>query len=210
MLFNERKAAQVAAFFLHKGTPPALRAVGWRQRMKLIKLMKLMYLAERQSMQLYGEPMIGDSLYSMDHGPVLSTTLNLINGMTKSAEGGWDYWISDRADHRVALKTSVDDPRKELLELSDADLEILNTVWDKFGGMDAFKLAELTHQICPEWQDPKGSSIPISHEKILEACGRSEEEIEDLRARIRLQRRIDRGFNEAIQNAAKMKNSKAA
>ena len=69
-LFNERRTAQVAAFLLH-------RAGG---SLPLIKLMKLMYLAERLSLQRYGEPLTGDRLVSMGHGPVLSRTYDHING----------------------------------------------------------------------------------------------------------------------------------
>lgn len=191
MLFNEKKAAQVAAFFLHKATSPAQRLIGWHQRMKLIKLMKLMYLAERRSMEVYGEPMIGDTLYSLDHGPVLSTTLNLINGMTQSSEGGWEHWISDRADHRVALRRGIENPRDDLLELSDADIEILEEVWKSYGQLAPFDLAKLTHEICPEWKDPQGSRLPIDHADILEACGRNPEEIDDLTRRITDQAKID-------------------
>jgi hypothetical protein len=40
----------------------------------VIKLIKLMYLAERLSLQRYGEPLTGDRLVSMPDGPVLSMT----------------------------------------------------------------------------------------------------------------------------------------
>ena len=49
-LFNEKKAAQAAAYFL-------LRAGG---PLTVLKLMKLLYLAERGSFERYGTPMIGD------------------------------------------------------------------------------------------------------------------------------------------------------
>src|SRR6266487_2727273 len=69
MQFNEKKAAQVAAFFLHRA----------RGELEILKLMKLMYLAERASYKKFGEPLIGDKLVSMDNGPVLSITLNHMN-----------------------------------------------------------------------------------------------------------------------------------
>ena len=37
-----------------------------------------MYLAERESLARYGEPITGDVLVSMKHGPVLSKTLDHI------------------------------------------------------------------------------------------------------------------------------------
>ena len=70
----------------------------------LIKLVKLLYLAERLSLQRYGEPITGDKLVSMPHGPVLSMTYDHINGALPSMEGGWDTWIADRADNVVALR----------------------------------------------------------------------------------------------------------
>ena len=51
-LFNEKRTAQAAAFLLHQ-------AGG---RLPLLKLMKLLYLAERESLRLYGEPISGDKL----------------------------------------------------------------------------------------------------------------------------------------------------
>jgi uncharacterized phage-associated protein len=79
MQFSEKKAAQVAAFFLY-------RAGG---QLEILKLMKLMYLAERGSYEKFGEPMIGDKLVSMDNGPVLSITLNHMNHFLPSEPDGW-------------------------------------------------------------------------------------------------------------------------
>ena len=58
MKYSEKKAAQVAAFFIYKagGTIDAL------------KLSSLMYLSERESLARYGEPLTGDSLVSMEDG----------------------------------------------------------------------------------------------------------------------------------------------
>lgn len=63
-LFNEKKAAQAAAFFLFQAGQPV----------SVLKLTKLLYLAERRSFERHGSPMIGDRLVSMPHGPVLSVT----------------------------------------------------------------------------------------------------------------------------------------
>ena len=87
-MFNERRVAQMAAYLLDHA----------RTRMKYLKLMKLLYLADRESMKRHGHPISGDRYVSMDHGPVLSNTLNLINGAVKFQEHGWDYWIADKAD----------------------------------------------------------------------------------------------------------------
>ena len=187
MRFNEKKAAQVAAFFLFQANG----------QMKVLKLMKLMYLAERASIAAYGEPMIGDRLVSMDNGPVLSATLNHFNGFTPSSEGGWDTWIGDRNKHNVALQADMHST-DELDQLSDADVKILQSIWATYGHMGAFPLADLTHEICPEWQDPRGSMKPISYVQLLLVMGYSEEQARELDQRIAEHRVIDTAFTSAL------------
>lgn len=168
-MFNEERAAQAAAFFLY-------RAGG---RLPLIKLMKLLYLAEREAVRQFGEPIIGDKLVSMPHGPVLSITLELMNGASNYPVG-WNRWITDREGHDLALADAgmIRSPEEDLLDLSLDDLEVLKTIWDKFGHWDKWKLRDYTHTGgCPEWQDPQGSSHPIPMERLLQVLEFSSEKI---------------------------------
>jgi uncharacterized phage-associated protein len=185
MQFSEKKAAQVAAFFLH-------RAKG---ELEILKLMKLMYLAERASYKKFGEPLIGDKLVSMDNGPVLSITLNHMNRFLPSEPDGWETWVSDRNNYLLALKKEVKDPKEDLLQLSDAELEILESVWQEFGGFGSFELADLTHTICEEWEDPHGSSIPITRSRLLRSVGFDPETSKELEERIESNQRIDLAFS---------------
>ena len=166
-LFNERKAAQAAAWLL-------FRAGG---AMPLLKLMKLMYLAERRSLELHNEPLIGDRLVSMEHGPVLSRTYNHMNGAMPSAEGGWESWIADRAGHVLALRdpARLQSPETQLLALSDSDAETLDEIWGRFGDLDQWQLVEYTHAHCPEWRDPGESMIPIEMRDLFLAFGLDDE-----------------------------------
>jgi uncharacterized phage-associated protein len=185
MQFSEQKAAQVAAFFLH-------RAQG---QLEILKLMKLMYLAERASYKKFGEPMIGDRLVSMDNGPVLSITLNHMNRFLPSQEGGWETWVSDRRDYLLALNREIKDPKEDLLQLSDGELEVLESVWKEYGQLGSFQLADLTHKICPEWEDPHGSSLPISRSRLLRSLGFDDETSKALEERIEANRRLDIAFS---------------
>jgi uncharacterized phage-associated protein len=185
-LFDERKAAQAAAYFLHM-------AGGG---LKLIKLMKLLYLAERVSLQRYGDTITGDAFVSMPHGPVLSGTYELMNGVCESVEGGWDAWISDREGHCVSLRNSISSPEDELLALSDSDLECLGHVWGEFGQWDAFKLRDYTHtQACPEWENPHGSSRPIPYARVLKAVGYNPEQVQAIERRLHEQRYVNAAFS---------------
>ena len=175
-LFNEKKAAQSAAYLLFRAGNP----------MSVLKLTKLLYLAERLSFQKYGEPMIGDNPVSMPHGPVLSTTYDHMNGALRSAEGGWESWIADREGHMVDLRDrQAANLPDRLLELSEADVEVLEETWKQFGGMDQWELRDWTHANCPEWHDPQGSSSPIPPEELLAALKFSHEQSEAILARMR-------------------------
>ncbi|MCY3973814.1 MAG: Panacea domain-containing protein [Candidatus Dadabacteria bacterium] len=184
MAFNERKVAEMAAYFLlktKKGIMPHL------------KLMKLLYLSDRECFWQHGFSMSEDKMVSMPHGPVLSETLNLINGHRPPAPDGWDSLISDKADHQVSvdLKVSVDD----LLELSRADIETMDSVWDKFGHMSRWEIVNYTHDHCPEWEDPEGSSRPIELDTLFKALGFSKTQAKALKEQIAEQEAIDRIFS---------------
>lgn len=182
--FKERKAAESAAYLLMRAGGP----------LQILKLMKLLYLAERRSFELYGEPMIGDRLVSMPHGPVLSRTYNHMNGELWSEEGGWTTWIADREGYELTLRDSnktIDD----LLQLSDADLAILSEVWDRFGSMSGSALRQFTHRSCPEWRDPDGSMLPIATEDLLEALGYTEEQRREVLERLVASNAINAAFS---------------
>ncbi len=189
-LFNEKKAAQAAAYFLYRS--------GQAMQMSVLKLMKLLYLAERRSYEVYCEPMIGDRLVSMPHGPVLSITYNHMNGEMESVEGGWESWIGDRENHNVAVKNpeQFHSPEDDLLELSDSDLEILNETWNGFGHMSKYQIRDYTHKYCPEWQDPKGSMIPMTFGDLFRALEFSSEKAVKCIDHIHSLRAINTAFEE--------------
>lgn len=181
-LFNEKKAAQVAAFFLIQAKTP----------LEILKLTKLMYLAERGSFEMYGEGLTGDRLVSMPHGPVLSITRNFMNGELTPSPGGWDAWIADRAERKLSLTDSKSHAEiEDLLELSDSDIEVLESVWQQFGNMKAWQLREYTHDHCSEWQDPDGSSIAIKPQELFNALKFSSEQSEAYLERMRQQAAIN-------------------
>lgn len=185
-LFNEKKAAQAAAYFLFRAGGP----------LTLLKLMKLLYLAERGSFERYGAPMIGDRLVSMPHGPVLSITHNYMNGELESVPGGWESWIADRAEHNLDLRdrAALKSPEDDLLELSDADLAILADVWQRFGHMSASGLRNWTHDNCPEWKDPDGSMIPMTPEDLFAALNFTPEQQREALARLKAESTVNAAF----------------
>ena len=152
--FNVRKAAQIAAFFA--------REEGGA--INVLKLAKLMYIADRRNMERYDYPISGDNFVSMDHGPVNSITLNYVNGMGDTPEQ-WGEFMGDRTGYQVGLVKPITD--EDLDELSRAELATLRDVWAEFGSMNQYQVRDWTHANCPEWEDPHGSSAPIPFERVL-------------------------------------------
>jgi uncharacterized phage-associated protein len=154
-------------------------------RINVLKLTKLIYLADRQFMESYDLPMLWDKLVSMPHGPVNSVTLNFVNGLLGD-NADWDAFIADRENHLVGL-ANPDISLDELDELSRAESNVLAATWDKFGAMAPWQLRNYTHEHCPEWEDPDGSSAPIPYDRVLKYLGKEHaadtaQEIDSLRA----------------------------
>jgi uncharacterized phage-associated protein len=183
-MFEELRAAQMAAYFLD-------RAQG---RMPVLKLMKLMYLADRKSLAQHGHPITFDRMVSMDHGPILSTTYDLTQGAFRGQPQGWEYWISERENHDLGLRRQV--ARDALEDLSDADIDVLNDVWNEVGHLGKWELVDYTHAQLKEWRFPDGSSLPIEYEDVFRALGRPEhtakEMADNLLSMSRIRRNVGR------------------
>ena len=150
------KAAQVVAFF-------ATRQGG---SINVLKVSKLAYLAERECMRIYDEPMYYDKLVSMPDGPVASVTLNFMNGVNKDTR--WEKFVSCRSGYYIPA-SKPDFSRHDFDHLSDADIDILDALWERFGHFDQFEIRDWTHNPdnIPEWIDPDGSSDSIPHERVF-------------------------------------------
>jgi uncharacterized phage-associated protein len=157
---NEKKAAHVVAYF-------ATKEGG---RINIVKLVKFVYLSDREFLSRYDSPILHDGLVAMPHGPVNSTTYDFAKGRYHSVN--WSTLLS-KCGHDVICAKTVED--SDLDELSNAELEVLDSVWAKFGGMEQWELVKYTHDHCGEWQDPNGSSSTIPYERVLDALGRGKQ-----------------------------------
>lgn len=181
-MFTARKIAQMSAFFAAKHG----------DTINILKLIKLLYLADRESMIRYGMPISFDYAYSMDNGPMLSGALDFVNGFVedRSATAKWEEWINNRDNHQVSLNRKFG--RDDLDELSEADLDVLETIWKQFGHLDQWQLVKYTHENCAEWEDSGGGAIPINEADIFLSAGSSPQEAAGLSEEIKAQRKLDR------------------
>lgn len=159
--FNEAKATQVAALLLNlRGT----------RRMKYLKLLKLMYLVDREALARWGRPVSTDRHVSMDKGPVLSRVYNLITE-EQCQHGPWSEHISQAPEYDVEL---LRDPGTN--ELSRAEEDLIKEIFTQHGHKNRWVLVDEVHKL-PEWQDPRGSMIPIAIRDILKAVGKTPADI---------------------------------
>lgn len=163
--FNERKAADAASFLIHLHGG----------RINHLRLLKLLYAAERTSLQRFNRPIIGDKYVSMDHGPVVSRIYDLIK--SKQEFPAWSVLIERSSPTTVRLM--ADEPH--LGSLSDAEIGILTEVSNRYRKLNQFEIRDRMHKSFSEWEHPHGSSREIPVEKILAALKKSAEDVECVR-----------------------------
>lgn len=161
--FREAKATHLAVLLLK------MRG----GKMSYLKLMKLMYLVDREALLRWGRSVTFDRIVSMDNGLVLSQTLDLIHGGRRlGVDEVWKRFISaPQGDYEVALEGE-----SELDELSEAEVGLVEEIFGKYGHLSRWELVDLAHEL-PEWVDPQHSSIPVDYKEVLEAGGKPLQEV---------------------------------
>jgi uncharacterized phage-associated protein len=175
MPFDERKATEAAAFLLR------LRG----GRMSYLKLIKLLYLADRAALSRWGFTITNDRHVSMPHGPVVSNTYNLM--IDEADKPIWARYITPPLGNYEIATTDETCPTGTL---SRAEERLLTEIFDQFGRMNRWDLRDYTHAL-PEWHDPHGSSLPISVPEILEAQGVAAEDVEAIVGEMRAEELAD-------------------
>lgn len=182
-MFTEEKVAQMAAFFLDKNGG----------KLGHLKLIKLLYLSDRQCLIDTGYPMTDDDMYSLPNGPILSDTLDLINGRAKQATQ-WSAWVTPTNQNKEVTLSRQFKSYDLLDELSLAEIDILEKVYQDFGQLTSNQLITYTHsKECPEWtKPPQNSRVPIQYHEIFEAAGFNSFDAMEQQKEIEAQQNMDR------------------
>ena len=151
--FELAKTVQAAALLLSR--EPA-------QTTEYLRLLKLLYIADRESLKETRRPITGDEVSAMEYGPVLERTYDLIKPECKV--DGWKKFIETNG-YDVHL---VGDPGKGQLALYER--KKLADVSHRYKDHTWKQLSDLTHDF-PEWHNPGKTSIPIPLRSILKALG---------------------------------------
>lgn len=162
LLFNETKATQAASQLLR------LRG----GTMSCIKLVKLLYLADREALIRWGRPVTTDCYVSMDVGPVVGRIYDLIrNEPSPNSFRIWGKFISGPENYEVRL---LGDPGNG--ELSPAERQLIDEVFQQHGQDSRWAIVDYSYGL-PEWTHPDGGALPIEYRDILRAAHKTETEI---------------------------------
>ncbi len=126
-----------------------LKKIGPSQK---IQLVKLIYLADKYHLIHYGRTITNDEYFAMPHGPVGSTVQDVLSFDTftlSPKEYKYAQELFKTANKQHTLEASSAKVKFEML--SDTDIEALDFVIKKFGGMNSWDLKRYTHKY-PEWR----------------------------------------------------------
>ncbi len=161
MAYKPRKAAQTIAYFILKSGA---------QDMNVLKVIKLVYLADRECIRKRGFPIQDEDRFSLPNGPVNSSTLDHINGEFDLKKCGWSDFLNDKVGYNIGL-SDKNIKEDDLDEMSESEIEVLESVWGQFGHMNQWELVDYTHdpENIPEWNHPGTSRLPIPLLSIMHA-----------------------------------------
>lgn len=158
--------------------------------MELLKLMKLIYLAERSCYVKHGRAMIGDEPMADRHGPVLESVYRAASD-EKSAGRTWQTLICPRDGNDIVLR----DPNASLKKLSDADRALMDEVWETHKDKTSSDIRNWSHDHCPEYDELSFTTYaprkPIDMRRALVAEGYTAEEASQLMADVAEQNYVD-------------------
>jgi uncharacterized phage-associated protein len=156
--FNFTKTLQAVATLLRRERG---------QCMSVLRILKLLYIADREALRETGRTITGDKIVAMKYGPVLSRLYDLVKGEDILAPQ-WDQYM-EKDGYQVSL---AQDPGNG--SLTRYDIEKIEEVCARYREMSDWDIVDETHGF-PEWikNDPGNSSKRIPLDDVLEAVGQA-------------------------------------
>lgn len=175
-LFNFKKAVQASALLLSLED----------NRMNYMRLLKLLYCADRDSLKETGEPISTDAPFAMERGPVLTHVYDFIKG-THARASEWQGFIKTN-NFNVEL---VNNPGRGALSRYDVDK--LSEVSRRYRMDDEWAMVNIVHQFG-EWikNAPGKSCKPIPIEDIFQFAGAAQagEMVDHAKSQLKLDEQI--------------------
>ncbi|WP_065219524.1 MULTISPECIES: Panacea domain-containing protein [Butyricimonas] len=116
-----------------------------------IKIFKLLYLAQKEHLKLFGLPLFKDDFYAFVAGPAPSVTYNIC----KVAEGSLhepdldliaaSIHVQEKkiGNNRIKYVSALEEP--EMIRLSKSNIKVLDIIFDKYHSYYSSRLSNITH-----------------------------------------------------------------
>ena len=145
-----------------KAIAAAAYIIGQLVQVDKIKLVKMLYIADRDHFLQHGYPITGDAQYALPKGPAPTTTLDMLDGDLRESENCFRCIHLD--DVVFSLRQDANP-----IALEKTELDVLNHVIREHGHKNKWALKDETHDY-PEYAAVyrEGTSTRIPYEVILE------------------------------------------
>lgn len=159
--FDYRKAAEATACLLRREK---------NRQMHFYRLLKLLYVADRESIREIGRPIVGGGYVVTDRGPMHSAMLELIEGSDAESP----HWLTMFRRERYEIEMIRDAGSGNL---SKHEIETLNRVAIQYQDKDDFEVREITRGFQEVASDSavRGPADRIPLEEIVNAVGRDQD-----------------------------------
>ncbi|MBC8868014.1 MAG: DUF4065 domain-containing protein [Planctomycetes bacterium] len=156
--FDPHKTIQAAGVLLRRE----------RNRMSYLRLLKLLYIADREALREHGMPILGSRAVAMDDGPLHSDIYDLVKGKHEQIPLWSRFFCTEGYQIQV-----IEQPENGLL--SEYEIDKLNGTCDKYAPFTDYQICHQMTHTFDEWIETyqESTSKPIELENIIAAVGRS-------------------------------------
>ncbi|MEL7123513.1 MAG: Panacea domain-containing protein [Bacteroidota bacterium] len=141
--FNYKKSVQALNFF-------AIKEGGSINKMKALKLI---WLSDRLHLRKYARPILNDTYFALNYGPVASNTKDLVedtNFLSEEERAYRQQYLSSEEKYTYSSKHGFSGK-----VFSKTDIKVMGVIYEEYGKLDKFKLSEESHKY-PEWKKFEG------------------------------------------------------
>jgi uncharacterized phage-associated protein len=154
------------------------------------KLLKMIYFADRRSLQAFNSPISYDGYQSTPLGPTLVQARKALETLEDPIFSSvlMHANLEGAGSESPALLISVKHPGSDTHDVENVDFdlfsvsirEILDWVLAELGSMSDAEIIAYAQSTCPEWQSADPDGLVISEKSILMCLGYSEEDSDEI------------------------------
>jgi len=169
---NDQEGSMTTKLNVAKAIQAAAKLLQFeRGRMSRLRLLKLLYIADRRCVKETGRQLIGDRVVAMDNGPLHGTVYNMIKGQSVH-DRAWSMYIRQDGPRDVQLHCVPGNS-----ELSRHEIELLDSVSTDHMKYDEWEIVDFTHQFAEykkaDATRTHGRSVLIPFEDVIDGVQRS-------------------------------------